>query len=108
MCGSELSDLDNGEIGELRRHESELALLLSEDDVTSVAAAMEPGSSAGVLVWENTSAAPFATAVRRADGQLVASGRIPIQAIVAALEAKRGSRRQRNRGSMTCRFGLRS
>lgn len=83
----ELSDLEDGEIGELRRHESALALLLSEDDVTAVAAAMDPGTSAGVLVWENTWAAPFATAVRRAGGQLVASGRIPIQAMVAALEA---------------------
>ena len=83
----ELSDLEDGEIGELRRHESALALLLSEDDVTAVAAAMEPGTSAGVLVWENTWAAPFAAAVRRAGGQLVASGRIPIPAMVAALEA---------------------
>jgi hypothetical protein len=83
----ELSDVGDGEIGELRRHESALAMLLSEDDITAVAAAMEPGSSAGVLVWENTWAAPFGAAVRRAGGQLVASGRIPIQAIVAALEA---------------------
>jgi hypothetical protein len=48
---------------------------------------MEPGTVAGVLVWENVWAAPFASAARRAGGQLVASGRIPIQAILAALEA---------------------
>jgi len=83
----ELSDLDEGEIGELRTYESELAMLLSEEDVTSVAAAIEPGSSAAVLVWENTWAAPFASAVRRSGGQLVASGRIPIQALLAAVEA---------------------
>jgi Family of unknown function (DUF6325) len=83
----ELSDLDEGEIGELRTYESELAMLLSEEDVTSLAAAIEPGSSAGVLVWENTWAAPFASAVRRSGGQLVASGRIPIQALLAAVEA---------------------
>ena len=83
----ELSDLDQGEIGELRTYESELAMLLSEEDVTSLAAAIEPGSSAGVLVWENTWAAPFASAVRRSGGQLVASGRIPIQALLAAIEA---------------------
>ena len=83
----ELSDLDQGEIGDLRTYESELAMLLSEEDVTSVAAAIEPGSSAGVLVWENTWAAPFASAVRRSGGQLVASGRIPIQALLAAIEA---------------------
>ncbi len=83
----ELSDLDESEIGGLRDHEKELAMLLSEDDVTNLAAAIEPGSSAAVLVWENKWAAPFGSAVRRAGGQLVASGRIPVQAILAALEA---------------------
>src|SRR6476619_1389758 len=83
----ELSDLDPSELGELRHYENKLAMLLSEDDVTAVAAAIEPGSSAAVLVWENLWAAPFATAVRHSGGQLVASGRIPIQAILAALEA---------------------
>ena len=82
----ELSDLDPTEIGELRSYESELAMLLSEEDVTAVAAAIEPGSSAAVLVWENTWAAPFASAVRHSGGQLVASGRIPIQALLAAVE----------------------
>ena len=83
----ELSDLAEGEIGELRTYESELAMLLSEEDVTSLAAAIEPGSSAAVLVWENTWAAPFGSAVRRSGGQLVASGRIPTQALLAAIEA---------------------
>ena len=83
----ELSDLDEGEIGGFREYESELAMLLSEEDVTSLAAAIEPGSSAAVLVWENSWAAPFASAVRRSGGQLVASGRIPIQALLAAVEA---------------------
>jgi hypothetical protein len=83
----ELSDLDEGEIGELRSYETELAMLLSEEDVTAVAAAIEPGSSAAVLVWENSWAAPFASAVRRSGGQLVASGRIPVQALLAAVEA---------------------
>jgi hypothetical protein len=76
----ELSDLDDAEIGGFRSHEQELAMLLSEEDVTAVAAAVEPGSSAAVLVWENKWAAPFGAAVRHAGGQLVASGRIPIQA----------------------------
>ena len=83
----ELSDLDESEIGGLRDHEKELAMLLSEDDVNNLAAAIEPGSSAAVLVWENKWAAPFGSAVRRAGGQLVASGRIPVQAILAAIEA---------------------
>jgi hypothetical protein len=95
----ELSDLDQGEIGELRTYESELAMLLSEEDVTSLAAAIEPGSSAGVLVWENTWAAPFASAVRRSGGQLVASGRIPIQALLAAIEADEKEEEEADQGS---------
>jgi Family of unknown function (DUF6325) len=82
----ELSDLDDSELGALRSYETELAMLLSEDDVTSIAAAVEPGSTAAVLVWENLWAAPFGSAVRRAGGQLVASGRIPVQALLAVLE----------------------
>ena len=83
----ELSDLDEAEVGGLRSLETELAMLLSEDDVQAVAAAIEPGSSAAVLVWENTWAVPFAAAVRGSGGQLVANGRIPTQALLAAVEA---------------------
>jgi hypothetical protein len=83
----ELADLDDSEIGELRSYEAELAMLLSEEDVFAVANAIEPGSSAAVLIWENSWAAPFASAVRKSGGQLVASGRIPIQALLAAIEA---------------------
>jgi hypothetical protein len=82
----ELSDLDDSELGSLRSYETELAMLLSEDDVNAVAAAVEPGSTAAVLVWENAWAAPFGSAVRRAGGQLVASGRIPVQALLAVIE----------------------
>ena len=74
-------------LDELRVVETELAILLAEDDVADLAAAMEPGSVAGVLVWENRWAAPFGAAVRHAGGELVASGRIPTQALLAALEA---------------------
>jgi hypothetical protein len=81
----ELSDI--GELGELEALEAELAELLAEEDVENLAAAMEPGSTAGVLIWENLWAAPFASAVRRSGGQLVANGRIPIQAIIASIEA---------------------
>ena len=83
----ELSDLDESEIGTLRAYETELATLLSEDDVNAVAAAVEPGSTAALLVWENRWAAPVAGALRRSGGQLVASGRLPVQAILAALDA---------------------
>ncbi|TFD87161.1 DUF1269 domain-containing protein [Cryobacterium lactosi] len=84
---AELSDVDDGELGELRAFETELATLLSEDDVISAAEAIEPGSSAALLVWENLWAAPFGASVRHAGGQLVASGRIPVQALAAAIEA---------------------
>ncbi|WP_104165450.1 DUF6325 family protein [Cryobacterium sp. N22] len=84
---AELSDLEDGELGELRAFETELATLLSEDDVISAAEAIEPGSTAALLVWENLWAAPFGASVRHAGGQLVASGRIPVQALFAAIEA---------------------
>ena len=82
---TELSDV--GELGELEALEAQLAELLAEDDVAHLAAAMEPGSTAGVLIWENLWAAPFASAARRSGGQLIANGRIPIQAIIASIEA---------------------
>ena len=82
---TELSDID--ELGELETIEAELAELLAADDVAHLAAAMEPGSTAGVLIWENLWAAPFASAARRSGGQLIADGRIPIQAIIASIEA---------------------
>ena len=85
----ELGDLE--ELGELRRLEAELVQTLAEEDVDKLAAAMAPGSVAAVLVYENTWAAPFASAMRRAGGQLIANGRIPIQAIIAAIEADAAS-----------------
>jgi hypothetical protein len=94
----ELSDLDESEIGTLRAYETELATLLSEDDVNAVAAAVEPGSTAALLVWENRWAAPFGSAVRRAGGQLVASGRIPVQALLAAVEAEDADENETDEG----------
>jgi hypothetical protein len=82
----EIDDLDG--VDELQALETEIAEILAEEDVVHLAAAMEPGSVAGVLVWENTWAAPFASAARRAGGQLIATGRIPIQAIAASIEAE--------------------
>ncbi len=83
----EVADLEDGELGALRSYETALANLLSEEDVMAAAEAVEPGSSAALLVWENSWAAPFGSAVRHAGGQLVASGRIPVQALLAALES---------------------
>ena len=82
----ELSDID--ELGDLAAIEAELAELLAAEDVINLAAAMDPGTVAGVLIWENLWAAPFASAARRSGGQLIADGRIPIQAIIASIEAE--------------------
>ena len=82
---TELSDI--AELGELQALETELAELLAAEDVAHLAAAMDPGTTAGVLIWENLWAAPFASAARRSGGQLIANGRIPIQAIIASIEA---------------------
>ena len=81
----ELSDIE--QLGPLQAVEAQLAELLAEEDVAHLAAAMDPGSTAGVLIWENLWAAPFASAARRSGGQLIANGRIPIQAIIASIEA---------------------
>jgi hypothetical protein len=83
------TDADKSDAAEeLRALEKDLAEILAAEDVEHLAAAMEPGSVAGVLVWENTWAAPFASAARRSGGQLIASGRIPIQAMAASMEAE--------------------
>jgi hypothetical protein len=81
----ELGEVDDS--GELARLETELAETLAEEDIENLAAAMDPGSVAGVLIYENLWAAPFASAVRHSGGQLIANGRIPIQALIAAVEA---------------------
>ena len=81
----ELSEI--ADLGPLQAVEAQLAELLTADDVVHLAAAMDAGSTAGVLIWENLWAAPFASAARRSGGQLIANGRIPIQAIIASIEA---------------------
>ena len=83
----ELHEFEDGDVGALRELGAEFAQLLSEEDVGHIAAALEPGTVAAALVFENSWAAPFAASIRKSGGQLVASGRIPMQAIVAAAEA---------------------
>ena len=61
--------------------------LIGQDDLEEAAGVLEPGTSAAILVWENRWAAPVAVALRKSGGQLVASGRIPVQAILASLDA---------------------
>src|SRR6478736_2233538 len=61
--------------------------LLRDEDLAEAASVLEPGTTAAVLVWENRWAAPVAVALRKSGGQLVASGRIPVQALIASLDA---------------------
>lgn len=76
------------ELDEIRRLETGIAELLAEEDVDNLSASIEPGSTAALLVWENAWAAPFASSIRHSGGQLVATGRIPIQALAAQFEAE--------------------
>jgi len=86
VAGVELADL-GGEVAELAVFEGAASGLLHDDDIARAGEVLEPGTSAALLVYENTWAAPFATAVRRSGGQLVASGRIPAEDVIAALDA---------------------
>ena len=87
VSGLELKDFDaDGEL-DLAVFEGASSGLLGEDDLAEAGNVIEPGSSAGILVYENTWAAPLAGALRRGGAQLVASGRIPIPALLAALDA---------------------
>ena len=94
----EFGDPDAGPLGEVRELERELADLLSADDVMAVAQTLEPGSAAGLLVYENLWAAPFASAVRRAGGQLVSNGRIPVQALLGTIEEELEQEELANQG----------
>ena len=86
ITAMDLRDVDSSGEFDLTVFEGASSGILGEDDLSEAAQAMEPGSAAAVLVYENVWAGPFAAAVRRAGGQLVASGRIPVQALLAALE----------------------
>ncbi len=86
----EIADL-GGEIDAFAAFEGASSGLLSDEDVEEAGGALEPGTSAALLVYENSWAAPLATALRRSGGQLVASGRIPVQDVLAALDAVEAS-----------------
>ena len=86
---AELRDHDDSQVGELLALEADLSLVLALEDVEKVGADLEPGSAAAVLVWENTWAGPFASAIRHSGGELIAMGRIPTQALIAAADEDR-------------------
>ncbi len=83
VAALEIADLGD----EIAAFEGASSGLLGDDDVEQAGAALEPGTAAALLVYENRWAGPFAAAVRKSGGQLVASGRIPVQAVLAALDA---------------------
>lgn len=85
VAGLELSELEDA--AELTYFEGASTGILGDDDVAEAGNALEPGSIAALLVYENTWAGPFAAALRRSGAELVASGRIPVQSLIAALDA---------------------
>jgi hypothetical protein len=85
--GMAIADLDKDGKLDLAVFEGASSGLLGQEDLDEAGGVLEPGSSAGLLVYENRWAAPFARELRRGGGQLVASGRIPVQAVLAALDA---------------------
>ena len=82
-----VASLEIGEIDELAEFEGASTGLIGQDDLDEAAALLEPGTFAAILIWENRWAAPIAAAIRRSGGQLASSGRIPVQAILASLDA---------------------
>jgi len=86
VAGLEISEVGD-QVAEMKVFEGASSGLLSDDDIAEAGDVLEPGTSAALLVYENRWAAPLAAALRRSGAQLVASGRIPIQALLAALEA---------------------
>jgi hypothetical protein len=88
IVGLELDEL--GGDPKLTVFEGASSGLLGQDDYDEAGAAIQPGCSAALLVYENTWAAPFATALRRSGAQLVAGGRIPVNAIIQALDELEG------------------
>jgi hypothetical protein len=90
IVGVDLSALGDAGAPELTIFEGASSGLLGHDDYQEAGAAIEPGCSAALLVYENTWAAPFATALRNSGAQLVANGRIPVNAVLAALDELEG------------------
>ena len=87
IIGLTIADLDQDGQLDLAVFEGATSGLLAQDDLDEAASVIEPGNSAGILVYENLWAAPFAAALLESGAQLVASGRIPVPDVIAALDA---------------------
>ena len=85
--GLALMDIDSDGELDLVQFAGASSGLLGQDDYNEAGAALEPGASAAILLYENRWARPFATAVRRSGAQLVASGRIPANELADAIES---------------------
>jgi hypothetical protein len=87
VAGVAIADLDGDGVLDLAVFEGASSGLIGDDDISEVGAVIEPGNAAGILVYENVWAGPFAAALRRGGAQVVANGRIPVQQLIAALDA---------------------
>ena len=87
VVGLEIADIDGDGQLDLAVFEGVSSGLIGEEDIEEAGSVLQPGSSAGIIVYENSWAGPFAAAVRRGGGQMVASGRIPVEDVMAAVEA---------------------
>ena len=87
FSGFEAKDLDDKGVGDYRVFEGASSGLLGNEDAAAAAEGMDPGSAGVILIYENRWAAPFAAAVRRNGGMLVANERIPVQELIRALDA---------------------
>jgi Family of unknown function (DUF6325) len=86
VSGLTISDLDAEGAEQFAVFEGASSGLLDDEDLAEAGGILEPGNAAGVVVYENTWAAPFAAALRRSGAQMVASGRIPVQALLASAD----------------------
>jgi hypothetical protein len=85
--GFEARDLDDKNVGDFRVFEGASSGLLGDDDAATAADALDPGTAAAIIVYENRWAAPFAAAVRRNGGVVIDNQRIPVQAVMEAVQA---------------------
>ena len=92
VTGFEIADLDGDGQLDLAVFDGAFSGLLDQEDLASAAELIDPGSSAGIVVFENRWAAPFIGALRRGGAQLVASGRIPVEDLLSALDAVEAAR----------------
>jgi hypothetical protein len=86
VVGLDLSDVSADSVGGFAAFAGARSGLVGDDDVAEAGSAMEPGTTAALLVYENTWAVPFVAAARKADAQVIASARIPADVVMSALD----------------------